>query len=160
MQRSAFASDVLDLIRACLGERCRHYAIGRARGIPPAVCPSITTSWVDRTEAVFGDCQGPYRDCDVQETVGLRIVITDICMGPDAAEQFDWAAEDAAAACFDDDVQVIEDCIRCSDWTQIFRDHGLNSIAYEGTTYDVEADGGGYSAYIEITPVAQVCPCP
>lgn len=163
MQRSHLAADVLTILRNCLGDRCQHYKFARTRGIPPAECPSITTSWVDRTEAIFGDCDSPnpaYCD-DTQETVGLRIAITDVCMGPDSAEQFDWDAEDAIAACFDDDVQAVEDCIRCrpdqAAWAALYRDHGINSIGYEGTTYDVEADGGGYSAYIELTIVAQAC---
>lgn len=161
MQRSHVASDVLDLLRDCLGARCQHYVFARSRGIPPAECPSIATSWVDRTSTPFGDCNGGWGDCDSTETVGLRIAITDICVGPDAAATFDWAAEDAIAACFDNDVQVLERCIECGGpgWQQLYRDHGLDTVAYEGTTYDVESDGGGYSAYIELTIVAKVC-CP
>lgn len=154
MQRSSLAADVLDVIAECLGPQCR-FKLGRSRGIPPAVCPSITTSWVDRTAKTW-DENG---QCFINSSLGLRITITDICMGPDAAENFDFVLEDAAAVCFDDEVDAIESCMQCYDFEQIRQDNKLMRIAYESTTYDVESDGGGYSAYIEMGIVAAEC-CP
>lgn len=162
MQRSHVAKDILDVIEACLiakiGDRCREYVFGRTRGIPPADCNSVSVSWMDRGQAAtFSDCKGP-TPCDGWDpTLGLRIALTRVCLGPDQQPIFNWELEDAAAACFDDDLDIIEDCINCADWTQVYNDHFLDSIAYVGTTHDVEAEGGGYSAYIELTITAREC---
>jgi hypothetical protein len=159
MKRSAVTADILTAIQACFGARCQDYIFSRSRGIPPADCNSIAASWVDRTVAHFADCDTPAPCEDWQATHGLRIVITNICAGPDAQETFDWRSEDAAAACFEDDVDLLETCIQCGDWTQLYNDHFLTALRYDGTTFDVESEGGGFSAYIEITLVAGEC-CP
>lgn len=153
MVRSAVAADILTIIAGCLGPQCR-FKIARTRGIVPAVCPSITTSWIDRSSAGFGDCDG---ECDINSALGLRITITDICMGPDSAEDFDFDAEDAAAVCFDNEVDAIEACLQCADYTQMRIDHQLYSVKYDNTTFDVESEGGAYSAYIELTIRAAEC---
>lgn len=159
MQRSAVTADILTAIQACMGARCQDYVFSRTRGIPPADCNSIAASWVDRTVASFGDCL-PHAGCsEWDSTHGLRIVVTNICVAPDAQERFDWRAEDAAAACFDDDIDLIEECLQCADWSQLAADHSITSIRYDGTTYDVESEGGGFSAYLELTIVAAEC-CP
>lgn len=80
-----------------------------------------------------------------------------ICVGPDSSPAFDWNGDDAAAACFDDDLDALEDCINCGDWSQLMADHFIERIAYVGTTHDVESEGGGYSAYVELTIVAGEC---
>lgn len=153
MVRSAVAADLLTIINNCLGPQCR-YQLARTRGIAPAVCPSITTSWIERVSQSFGDCDG---DCDFNSTHRIRITITDICMGPDAADEFDFDAEDAAAVCFEDEVDQIEECLQCHNYTQLRLDHQLISVRYDSTTFDVEAEGGGYSAYIELTILAAEC---
>ncbi len=78
-------------------------------------------------------------------------------MGPDGKPTFDWRLEDAAAACFEDDVDLVEECIQCSDWTQLGADHFIERFVYAGTTFDIETEGGGYSAYIEIDITAGEC---
>lgn len=159
MNRSAVASDLLDIIKACLGDRCKQYVFARARGIPPAECSSITTSWADRVARYDGECRGPLACQDWEAVHSLRFTITNICMGPDGKPMFDWQLEDLAAACFEDDVDAIESCLQCMDWSQLRTDHAINQIVYTGTTFDIEAEGGGYSAYIGLQIVAQEC-CP
>lgn len=89
----------------------------------------------------------------------MRIVVTNICIGPDAQQAFDWRNEDAAAACFDADVEIVESCIQCTDWSQLGIDHSISSVTYLSTSYDVESEGGGFSAYIDVRIVAEEC-CP
>jgi hypothetical protein len=162
VKRSAVASDILALIRACLGDDCREYVFARTRGVPPADCNSITTSWIDRSVEKFTDCESPNPDICRREwdaLLGMRITITRICMGPDGGEQFNWAREDGEAACFDDHVDAIEECLMCADFGQFTIDHSIYTIQYDTTTFDVESEGGGYSAYIELTIKAAEC-CP
>lgn len=161
MMRSAVARDLLDRIKACLGDDCQDYVFARTRGVPPADCNSITTSWIDRSVDKFEDCESPQADCRAQWNAvhGLRITLTRVCAGPDAAEVFDWAREDGEAACFDDLVDLVEECVQCGDYSQLVVDHSLYTIRYDTTTFDVESSGGGYSAYIELTLVAAEC-CP
>lgn len=165
MKRSHVAKDILDAVQACMvanmpAERCHEYVFARTRGIPPADCNSITVSWMDAADNSFADCRlmgvdGCGREWDT--TRGIRIVLTRVCMGPDQSESFDWQREDAEAACFDDDLDLLEECVKCMDWSQLVRDHSLTELFYAGTTHDVESDGGGYSAYIELTVVAAEC---
>jgi len=163
MKRSHAAKDILDAVQACflveLGQaRCLEYRFARTRGIPPADCNSVTVSWMDRGVSQFADCAQLGSDCgEWDATHGLRIVITNICMGPDQTPDFPWDLEDAAAACFMDDLDLLEECVQCMDWSQIRADHSLAEMRYEGTTLDIETDGGGYSAYIELTLVAAEC---
>lgn len=139
-------------------ERCQEYVYARSRGIPPADCNSITVSWMDAADNRFGDCEIMGIDCNSWDTTkGLRIVLTRVCMGADQAESFDWRIEDAEAACFDDDLDLLEECVKCMDWSQLVRDHALSGLSYVGTTHDVETEGGGFSAYIELTIVAAEC---
>lgn len=166
MRRSQVSIDILNAIQACfnasIGDRCREYVFARTRGIPPADCPSITASWMDRDASSFGDCdpgEGLEMCGEWNATHGLRIALTRVCMGPDQQPAFDWALEDAETACFMDDLDLLEECIQCTDWTQVKRDNALYSLRYDGTTLDIESDGGGYSAYIELTLVAAEC-CP
>lgn len=135
------------------------YRFARSRGIPPADCNSITLSWIDEGDsAPFGDCESSFEGCeDVTTTAGIRIALTRICMGPDQEPVFDWELEDAAAACFSDDLEKVMCCLKKSDWRQLKQDHRLDRFTYVGTTYDVESQGGGYSAYIEMTIVAPEC---
>lgn len=160
MRRSHVAKDILDALYLCMsgviGDRCREYVWARTRGVPPADCNSITASWMDREQHNFGDCEnvGECREWDA--LLGLRIVLTRVCMGPDQQPSFAWELEDAAAACFDDDLDLIEECLNCMDWTTIMQSHGIDVI-YAGTTNDIEAEGGGYSAYIELTIRAREC---
>jgi hypothetical protein len=77
----------------------------------------------------------------------------------DGGEQFNWAREDGEAACFDDHVDAIEECLMCADFGQFTIDHSIYTIQYDTTTFDVESEGGGYSAYIELTIKAAEC-CP
>lgn len=160
MRRSHVAKDVLDALFACmtaqLGDRCREYVWARTRGVPPADCNSITVSWMDREQGTFGDCEqlGECREWDA--VFGLRVVLTRICMGPDQSLEFDWSLEDAASACFDDDLDLIEECLNCMDWSLIRSTHGVD-VTYAGTTNDIETEGGGYSAYIELIVKAREC---
>jgi hypothetical protein len=164
VQRSAVASDILAKIEACLGDECRDYVFARTRGIPPADCNSITTSWVDRSIDKFTDCESPNPDiCRAEWDAihGLRVTLTRICAGPDAQPVFDWAREDGEAACFDDLVDLVEECVQCQDWQQFITDHSIYGVRYDSTTYDVEAEGGAFSAYIELTiQAAECCPAP
>lgn len=159
MQRSAVTADILTSIEACFGVRCQGYVFARTRGIPPADCNSIAASWIDRAVQPFEDCPRLTPCGQWEAAYGLRIVITNVCAGPDAQERFDWRAEDAAAACFDDDVDLLEQCIQCADWTQLGLDHAISEIRYDGTNYDIESEGGGFSAYIDLTIIANEC-CP
>lgn len=161
MIRSQVDSDVLQQIRACvmaqIGDRCREYRFARTRGIPPADCNSITVSWMDRARSQFGDCETLGADCgEWNATLGLRVVLTRVCIGPDQAPEFNWDLEDAEAACFNNDLDVLEECIQCSDWSQLRADHSIE-LSYVGTTHDIETEGGGYSAYVELTVVAAEC---
>lgn len=168
MIRSQVSSDILGTIQACfnasIGDRCREYVFARTRGIPPADCNSITASWMDRGVSSFGDCdpgEGLDRCGEWNATHGLRIALTRVCMGPDQEPAFNWALEDAETACFMDDLDLLEECLQCTDWTQVKTDNSLYSLRYDGTTLDIESDGGGYSAYIELTLVAaECCPAP
>lgn len=164
MRRSAVASDILDRIRACLGDECQDYKIFRTRGIPPAECDSITASWIDRSIEKFSECESPNPEVCQQEwdaVHGLRITLTKVCVGPDSQAEFDWIGEDAASACFDDLVDLVEECLHCQDWEQFVADHSIYGVRYDSTTYDVESDGGAFSAYIELTiQAAECCPTP
>lgn len=157
MSRSAIAADVLAQLKACMGpEICGQYVWARTRGVPPADCNSITTQWSDRASNQFAeDCADG--DCDFQTTYGFRVTITRICMGPDQEADFNWELEDAEAACFDDHLEILEDCIQCGDWSQLKAEHALERFRYVETNHDIEADGGGFSAYIEVTIVAAEC---
>lgn len=156
MQRSHAAQDVLDTIRDCVGANCRRFQFARTRGIPPADCASITVSWIDSEDTSFGDCTDLGGCQSWQSAHGLRVVITDVCMGPDSGKGFDWVGEDEAAACFDDLVDDIERCLKCADWTQFRFDHSAE-VSFVDTAYDIEAQGGGYSAYIQLSIVSDEC---
>lgn len=157
MSRSAIAADVLEQLKVCMGpELCQQYVWARTRGVPPADCNSVTTQWIDRASTSFADeCAGD--GCEFQSTLGFRVTLTRICMGPDQEPVFDWGLEDAEAACFDDHLEVLEDCVQCGDWSQLKIDHALERFRYVETNHDIESDGGGFSAYIEITIVAAEC---
>lgn len=159
MIRSQVAADILAAIQACLGARCGDYVFLRSRGVPPADCNSISASWITRTTKPFEDCGGPEPCASWAATNTLRIAITSICMGPDGQPTFDFALEDTVAACFDDDVDLIESCLSCTDWTQFYADHGIESMLYVDTTYDVMSEGGGFTAYIQLRITAGEC-CP
>lgn len=163
MKRSHVAQDILDAIQACFNaqlppERCQEYNFFQSRGLPPADCNSISVSWMDAGDSRFGDCEIMGINCNEwNSTRGLRIALTRICMGPDQSEEFDWRLEHEETVCFNDHLDLLEECIKCMDWTQLVRDHSLIVLSYAGTTHDVESDGGGYSAYIELTIVAGEC---
>lgn len=161
MNRSDVAADILDGIAECLGpERCRDYQMLRSRGVPPADCNSIATSWTDKTTDLFSDCAPKSAPCEPRRVShGMRLTITSICIGPDGEPTFDMDKEDAAAECFDNDVDTIERCIECGDWSTLYAEHFLESLTYEATSYDVEAEGGAYSATITLRIVATEC-CP
>lgn len=167
MKRSYVAADILAQIQSCftaaIGARCREYVFARTRGIPPADCNSISASWMDRGVSVFGDCdpgEGLESCGEWNTTHGLRIAITRVCVGPDQQPGFGWDLEDTAAVCFMDDLDILEECIQCSDWTNVKRANSLYSLRYDGTTLDIESEGGGYSAYVELTMVAGECCTP
>lgn len=162
MQRSHVTRDVLDVIESCLGDLCRDYRVFRSRGLPPAECNSITASWVDaEVMPGFDDCKMMGACSDLwQKAAGLRIALTRVCIGPDQKPIFDIDLEDKEAACFDDHLDLIEECLLCHDWTTFRRDHGIDSMQMVATTHDVESDGGAFSAYIEIAIVASECCTP
>lgn len=83
-------------------------------------------------------------------------MLTRICQGPD----LDISLEDAEAACFDDHLDLLEECLLCTDWTQLTRDHSLDSFFLTIVNYDLESEGGAFSAYLEITVVAAECCTP
>lgn len=161
MNRASLASDVLTQIQVCLQERCSDYVFARTRGVPPADCNSITTQWIDRGIQSWNEQCDDGQGCGKwQGAYGMRITLTRICMGPDQEESFNWTLEDAEAACFDNDLELLEDCVQCGDWSELKSTHALERFRYDGTTHDIESDGGGYSAYIEITLVASECCAP
>lgn len=167
MIRSHVAADILAAIETCMRtylgpNRCDEYLFLRSRGIPPADCNSIAVTYTDRGVAHIGDCAHTtaYSPCpDYIATLGMRVVITRICLRPDvgAGGSFDAVAEDAEAACFMDDLDALEACIMCGDWRQIGVDHRVAKLRYDGTSEDVETEGGGYSAYLDITLVGSEC---
>lgn len=167
MRRSYVAADILAVIQACfttaIGDRCREYRFAQTRGIPPADCNSVSASWMDRDVSSFGDCdpgEGVQSCGEWNATHGLRIALTRVCMGPDQQPAFAWELEDAEAQCFMDDLDLLEECIQCTDWTEVKNTNSLYSLRYDGTTLDIESTGGGYSAYIELTLVAAECCTP
>jgi hypothetical protein len=158
VSRSAIASDVLEQLKACLGpDLCQQYVWARTRGVPPADCNSITTQWIDRGSTAFADECDDGSCGDFQSTLGFRVTLTRVCMGPDQEQVFDWSLEDAEAACFDDHLELLEDCVQCGDWSLLRQTHHLERFRYVETNHDIESDGGGFSAYIEITIVAAEC---
>lgn len=164
MQRSHLAKDILDSLKACMlaqwpAGRCEQFQFGRSRGIAPADCDSITISFIDETADDFADCKVIGRSCEEPwiETTRLRIILTEVCMGPDQKPMFDWALEDEVAACFSDDFDLLKKCVRCTDWETLVSDHNLNTFQMSSISYDVESEGGGYSAYIEITATSNEC---
>jgi hypothetical protein len=161
VNRSQVAQDVLDAIRACNPAICDEYRLLRSRGLPPADCNSIATSWVRRDVEYleFSDCEG--EDCNedlmwdaIHE---LRVTITRICMGPDGQPAWDTSLEDDAAVCFDDDLDELETCLQCTDWTQLRIDHALDSFKVGETIHDLESDGGAFSAHVTIVLKAREC---
>lgn len=158
MQRSLVAADILQQIMDCMGAAlCGQYEFARTRGLPPAECNSITASWIQREIELFEDCSDGKPPCGAFVAYPtLRIVLTRICMGPDASGSFNWQLEDAEAACFDDHLEIVEQCITCSDWSQLRADHKV-TLACRRTEHDVESEGGGFSAYIEIDMRADEC---
>lgn len=155
MRRSQAAADILAQLQACMGPLCQQYVFSRTRGVPPADCNSVTVQWIDRSKRSFADCEDDCREW--QAAFGMRITLTRVCMGPDQEPAFDWSLEDAESACFDDHLEILEDCVDCGDWSQVKIDHSLEAIRYENTEYDIEANGGAFSAYIELTLIASEC---
>ena len=167
MERAYLARDILDALEVCMKaalppERCKHYRYAFTRGLAPADCPSITISLIDEDTQDFGDCKNlGVGTCEEwTDTTGLRIVLTDVCMGPDQQPTFDWELENDVATCFQLDFDTLKRCVRCIDWRQIRSDHSLNEIEIVGVTYDVETQGGGYSAYIEMSFTSSECCAP
>ncbi len=157
MNFATTATDILDVIRGCLGPAC-DYKIALTRGVPPAGCNSIAAYWGDTVAAPQrSDCPilkpcGP----SVLDTHQLNILVTNICIKPDGG-QFDWAAEQKAAECFYRDLEIVEQCLRCQDWTNIAGIDGFKSLEYRRTVRDAAAQGGGYAARIVLDITSRQC---
>lgn len=158
MNRASVASDILDAIRACLGEGCR-YKIVRSRGrVPAENCDSLAAYWGDRDFEPFSDCEDLVPCTEGTDIDVLNILLTKICVGPDGDINFNWDLEDETAACFWNDLETIENCIRCGDFTDL-ESQGVTGVSYSGTEIDDEARGGAYDAVIKITITSKFC-CP
>lgn len=158
MDRAAVSADIITALEVCLSDLCPDFVFFRSRGVPPADRESVAFTWIDRARLSFEDCDSP--DCKPQFTSShaFRIVVTTICMTPDAQRDFDYLAEDNAAARHDAIVDQAEECLACSPlFAPIYARHGVYSVVDSGTTYDPESQGGGFSSYINVVIEAQEC---
>lgn len=158
MNRSDAAFDVLDVIQSCLPDFCS-YVLFRSRGVPPAECDSIAAYWGSRRSSPEIDCEG-LSPCSLIIKQDLDIAITKCCAEPDAGGdrgEFDFAAEDAESVCFERDLQIIEDCLECHDWTQFGIDHAVQSVTLRSVDRDNNTAGGCFSAYLRLELVYTKC---
>lgn len=157
MNRAQVAADIAAQIEACFGGECI-YRIFRARAVPPAECDSIALVWGQRTAKPENQCL-TLRPCDREVTQDLQIVLTKCCVGIDAEENFDIAGEDHETICFEDDLQILEECIECTDWSQLGLDHDLQSLRLVATERDPMVEGGCVSAYLTVEIIyCESCP--
>ena len=157
MNRFTLASDVRELIRACLGDNCG-FRLVIARGRPTEECDMIALWFGDQILDRLGDCEDSF--CEVEQEMRLNIRLTRICFAPTGNIDIDWDAEEEAALCFYRDLELLECCLDDNPgWLQIKRDHGITSIARIKTVMSGESNiGGAVSARIElIIKGAQCC---
>ena len=155
MIRNSVAADILAQIQACLPDTCS-YKLFRSRGLPPADCNTIAFAWSDRHPESEQGCRG-MTPCDRVVDQRFTLVLTKCCDGIDGHDFFPTQLEDDETVCFENDLQLLEECIECGDWSQLGLDHGINSIELESTRRDNETEGGCMTAYLTVLIVANEC---
>lgn len=147
MIRSETSADILAAIITCLGQSCSYQVI-QSRGIFPAECDSIVAVWGDSSNLIPDDCgSGP---CETFRSHKLMLVLTKCCSGIDAQINLDSTQESDESICFYRDVEIIEKCIICTDFSQLLFDNGLSNLYLSGTRFDPTVHGGCMTAYIDI----------
>lgn len=155
MNLSDVAADIAAQIESCFSGIC-DYDVFRARATPPADCNTIALVWGDRSEIRESDC-ARLEPCSSIVTQDLSISITKCCLKPDTGDGFDFAAEDHEEVCFENDLQILVDCIRCTDWTQLGLDHGIDGFVLETIRRDGSVEGGCFTAYLNTVVTYNEC---
>lgn len=155
MNRAEAAADVLAAVQACLGDECP-YRLLMARAITPQECNHITAVWGTAAYSYDSDC-GDDGGCGATVDETLTLMLTRVCVRPDAQRSFDFDGEELEAVCFERDIKILEDCIRCGDWRQFRIDHGVDRMRLSESYRDPDVQGGGVTAYIVIKMSVTEC---
>lgn len=155
MIRNDVAADILAQIQGCLPDYCS-YKLLRSRGLPPADCNTIALAWGNRIPVSETGCIG-LLPCDRVVEQSFTLVLTRCCDGLDSRESFSTDDEDDETVCFERDVQIVEECLECGDWSQLGVDHGINSLVLESTRRDSETEGGCMTAYLGVVISSNEC---
>ena len=140
---------LLDDIQACMDTEC-HYKTFVSLGIPPAECDSIAAwmSYQRRTED-NSECQNAYFDHAV------NLTLTRCCINTDAAKEFSHASEQEDAQCFLRDIDALINCLTCESLANLESSDCGSTIGE--ISYDLEKEGGCYSATITLNRLVIEC---
>lgn len=155
MNRAAVGADIIAALIACFGSTCE-YQFVQARSSIPAECNTISLVWGRKRNEYEDDCG--FTSCDRQVTTDLSITITRCCVTSDAGLQFNIAAEENETLCFLRDLEVLENCIECTNWRQLSIDHAIDRISLSDTTPGTTR-GGCMDATLSVRIVSTEC-CP
>lgn len=154
MNRFELASDLRDVVRACLGADCE-YKLVVTRGEPTVECNLIAFWHGDQGVDQFGDCGD---DCDPRHTSSILVKVARVCMAPGGDIDMDYEADEAEAQCFYADLEVVECCLADSDSLRQLRlDHDLERVERVRTRIAPAVRGGVYEANIELRLVGDTC---